>query len=98
MGGEIQNKSYNVLKEGVKLVSIAEPPDESIAESKRIKAGFVWLEPDGDQLAKLGELMGKGELKSHIGHTFPFTEEGLREAHKLSETHHAKGKIVIKIK
>ncbi|WP_164669701.1 NADP-dependent oxidoreductase [Virgibacillus doumboii] len=98
MGGAIQEKCFNVLKEGGKLVSIAQPPDEKIAESKRIKAGFVWLEPDGKPLAKLGELMEKGEVKAHIGESFPLTEEGIREAHKLSETHHAKGKIVINIK
>lgn len=32
-----------------------------------------------------------------IGHKFPFSEKGLTEAHALSETHHAKGKIVIQI-
>ncbi|MGP4106494.1 NADP-dependent oxidoreductase [Virgibacillus sp. L01] len=98
MGGGIQQKSYDVLKEGGKLVSIAEPPDENLAESKGIKASFHWLEPDGKQLAKLGELMEKWEMKAHIGQTFPLSEEEMREAHKLSETHHAKGKIVIKIK
>lgn len=41
--------------------------------------------------------MGKGEVKSHIGHTFLLTEKGLREAHDLSATHHAKGEIVITI-
>lgn len=98
MGGAIQEKSFNVLKEGGKLVSIAQPPDQDIAESKGVKAGFLWLESDGNQLAQLGELMEKGEVKAHIGQTFSLTEEGLRGAHKLSETHHAKGKIVINIK
>ncbi|MFC4559077.1 NADP-dependent oxidoreductase [Virgibacillus kekensis] len=98
MGGEIQKKSYNVLKNGGKLVSIAQPPDEEYAATKGVKAGFEWLDPDGKKLAKIGDLMEKGTVKSHIGHTFPFSEEGLREAHKLSETHHARGKIVIQIK
>ncbi|SFB21302.1 NADPH:quinone reductase [Lentibacillus halodurans] len=98
MGGDIQNKSFNVLKKGGKLVSIAQPPNEEIAASKGVKAGFLWLEPDGKQLARLGELMEKGDVKAYIGHTFQFSEEGMREAHKLSETHHAKGKIVIHMK
>ena len=37
-------------------------------------------------------------LKPNVGHTFNFTEKDLLEAHALSETHHSKGKIVIKIK
>ncbi|WP_099157592.1 NADP-dependent oxidoreductase [Virgibacillus ndiopensis] len=98
LGGEVQEKSFNVLKQGGKLVSIVAPPNETLAKEKNVKAGFHWLEPDGKQLAELGKLMDKGDLNPVIGHTFSFSEEGLQEAHKLSETHHAKGKIVIKIK
>ncbi|MGY0693787.1 NADP-dependent oxidoreductase [Virgibacillus sp. FSP13] len=98
MGGAIQEKSFDVLKQGGKLVSIAQPPDEKLAASKEISAGFLWLEPDGKQLAELGELLEKGKVKANIGHTFPFNQDGLRLAHELSESHHAKGKIVIKIK
>lgn len=98
LGGEILNKSFHVLKEGGRLVSIAGQPDEKLAKQKGVKAGFLWLEPDGGELSELGKLMEDGKLKSYIGHTFPLTENGLKEAHRLSETHHAKGKIVIQIK
>ncbi|MFD1413678.1 NADP-dependent oxidoreductase [Oceanobacillus jeddahense] len=98
LGGEILNKSFQVLKEGGRLVSIAGKPDEKLAKQKGVKAGSLWLEPDGKELAELGKLMEDGKLKPYIGHTFPLTENGLKEAHRLSETHHAKGKIVIQIK
>ncbi|WP_339185026.1 NADP-dependent oxidoreductase [Oceanobacillus sp. FSL W7-1293] len=98
LGGEILNKSFHVLKEGGRLVSIAGQPDEKLAKPKGVKAGFLWLEPDGGELSELGKLMEDGKLKPYIGHTFPLTENGLKEAHRLSETHHAKGKIVIQIK
>lgn len=98
MGGEIQKKSMNVLKKGGKLVSIVSPPDENLAKEKEVKAGFLWLEPNGKQLSQLGEMIEQGKLKPLVGHTFPFTEQGLKEAHELSESHHAKGKIAIKIK
>ncbi|WP_106498185.1 NADP-dependent oxidoreductase [Lentibacillus sp. Marseille-P4043] len=98
MGGAIQEKSFAVLKKGGKLVSIAQPPDDNLAASKGITAGFLWLEPDGKQLAELGQLLETGIVKANIGHTFPFNQDGLRLAHELSESHHAKGKIVIKIK
>ena len=42
--------------------------------------------------------MEKGKLKPVVGSIFEFSEQGVREAHALSESHHAKGKIVIKIK
>ncbi|MYL20339.1 zinc-binding dehydrogenase [Halobacillus litoralis] len=98
LGGEVQEKSFQVLKEGGKLPSVVQPPDETKAGEKNIKAGFVWLEPDGEQLSKMGKMMEEGKLKSVIGHELPFSQEGLREAHEVSETHHAKGKIVIKMK
>lgn len=98
MGGEIQEKSFDVLKKGGKLVSIVQPPDEEVAKSKGITAGFHWLEPNGKQLAELGNLIKKEQVKTNVGHTFTLSQQGLRDAHKLSESHHAKGKIVIKIK
>ncbi|MBN8236130.1 NADP-dependent oxidoreductase [Halobacillus kuroshimensis] len=98
LGGDIQEKSFQVLKEGGKLPSVVQPPDETKAVEKNIKTGFVWLEPSGEQLSKLGKMMEEGTLKSVIGHELPFSQEGLREAHEISESHHAKGKIVITMK
>ncbi|GGF21145.1 NADPH:quinone reductase [Halobacillus andaensis] len=97
LGGEVQEKSFGVLKQGGRLASIVQPPDEQLADEQKVKAGFVWLEPDGEKLAQLANLMVKGEMISKVGHRFPLTEQGLREAHELSETHHATGKIVITI-
>ncbi|KHE67423.1 NADP-dependent oxidoreductase [Halobacillus sp. BBL2006] len=98
LGGEIQEKSFKVLKEGGRLPSIVQPPDDKLAEKHNVKAGFVWLEPSGEKLSKLADLMENGKLTSVIGHRFPLTEKGLKEAHDISESHHAKGKIIISIK
>ncbi|SDP33251.1 NADP-dependent oxidoreductase [Halobacillus aidingensis] len=98
LGGEIQEKSFSVLKEGGRLPSIVQPPDEDLAAKHGVKAGFVWLEPSGEKLTKLASMMEEGDLVSVIGHRFDLSEEGLKEAHSVSETHHAKGKIVINIK
>lgn len=64
----------------------------------KVQAGFLWLEPSGEQLKELGNLYEKGELKPIIGKVFDFSKNSLQEAHALSETHHARGKIVIRIK
>jgi NADPH:quinone reductase-like Zn-dependent oxidoreductase len=98
LGGENQDKSFTVLKEGGRLASIVSVPNQQKAEQKKIKSGLVWLTPNGEQLAKIAELLQQRKLKVIIGHKFPLTEEGIKEAHALSETHHAKGKIVIEIK
>lgn len=98
MGGETLDKSYSVLKRGGKLVSIAGQPDEEKAEQLGIEASSYWLEPNGQQLKKLGDLFVSGEVKPEVGHIYPLTEQGVREAHELSESHHARGKIVLKVK
>ena len=98
ISGEILEKSHDVLKVGGRLVSIAGQPNADKAKANQITAESLWLNPNGKQLAELGELMENGKVKTHIGHRFPLTTEGLREAHELSATHHAKGKIVIEIK
>ncbi|WP_142829331.1 NADP-dependent oxidoreductase [Planococcus soli] len=98
MGGEVLDKSFKVLKKGGKLISIAGQPSAEKAEEHGVKASDFWLEPNGEQLQKLAHLFVSGELKPTIGHVFEFTEQGLKDAHELSESHHARGKIVIKIK
>ena len=98
MGGEVQSNSYKVLKPKGKLVSIAQPPSEEEAGEHQVNAGFLWLEPNGEQLKHLADMYFDGKIKVIIGETFPFNEQSLKDAHALSETHHARGKIVIKVK
>lgn len=95
MGGETQSKSYQVLKRGGRLVTIVNAPDQEKANEYGVTATLVWLQPNGKQLEQLGALLEKGKLKAIVGHVFPFSEQGMKEAHALSESHHAKGKIVI---
>ncbi|MDL4842709.1 NADP-dependent oxidoreductase [Aquibacillus rhizosphaerae] len=98
MGGDILNKSFSVLKPGGKLVTIAGQPDEDLAKKHQVEASSYWLNPDGEQLSELGDLLESGVVKAQVGHVFGFSAEELQKAHGLSETHHAKGKIVIKVK
>jgi len=95
LGGENQEKSFGILKEGGRLASIVQPPDEEKAKQHGVKAGFVWLEPNGERLSKMAEMMEEGQLTSVIGNRYKLSEEGIRKAHEASESHHAKGKIVI---
>ena len=73
------------------------PDEQEKADQHGVEADFHWLIPDGDELSLLAEMIEKEKLKPVVGSTFPFTEQGLKDAHKLSETHHARGKIVIAI-
>lgn len=96
LGGDIQTQSYDVLKEDGNLVSIAGQPDQELAQARKVKAGFVFLEPDGEQLAKIGEMIEQGKIRANVGTVMELKE--IQEAHQLSETHHAKGKIVLRVR
>lgn len=98
LGGEVLDKSFKVLKKGGKLISIAGQPSSELAEEHGVKVSDFWLEPSGEQLQLLAHLFVSGEFKPAIGHVFEFTEQGLKDAHELSESRHARGKIIIKIK
>ncbi|WP_046212637.1 NADP-dependent oxidoreductase [Paenibacillus wulumuqiensis] len=96
MGEQIQKDSFKVLKRDTgRLISIVGQPDEDIAREMNVTAKSIWLQPDGKQLQEFGQLMEQRKVNAIVGTEIPFSEEGLRKAHELSETHHAKGKIVI---
>jgi NADPH:quinone reductase-like Zn-dependent oxidoreductase len=95
MGGDVQRKSYTVLKPNGRLVTILSVEDEAAGKEKSITAKAIWLRTNGEQLKELAALIEDGKVKSVIGATFPLTVQGIYDAHALSETHHAVGKIVI---
>ena len=96
MGGDIQRDSFKVLKSGGHLVSLVEQPDQSLAKEAGVTANVFMMEPKGDQLDQLAKLASEGKLKPVIDETYDLSEKGLREAHKKSETHHTRGKLVIR--
>ncbi|MEY8750669.1 NADP-dependent oxidoreductase [Alkalicoccobacillus gibsonii] len=96
MGGEVAEKSYKVLKPNTgKLITIVGEPDHDAASAHHVTAKGIWLQPDGEQLQKIADLLDEEKVKSIVGSTFPFSRQGIYDAHALSETHHAVGKIVI---
>ncbi|MDX8045272.1 NADP-dependent oxidoreductase [Gracilibacillus sp. S3-1-1] len=98
MGGEVEKHSFDVVKENTgRLISVVGQPDEEKAKEKNVVAKSIWLNPDGKQLSKIGDLLQAKKIKSIVGSTFPLTRQGVYDAHELSETHHAVGKIVLKV-
>ncbi|PFJ99129.1 NADPH:quinone reductase, partial [Bacillus cereus] len=92
IGGEVQEKSFQIIKSGGVLVSIVHEP---FHEVKGIRSGFLWLKPSGKQLEELTSLIQDGKIKPIISKVVPFSEQGVRESHILSESQHTRGKIVI---
>ncbi|NBI29288.1 NADP-dependent oxidoreductase [Chengkuizengella marina] len=98
LGGDIQEKSIKVLKDGGTLVALNQQPAENLGKEKNIKASFIFMQPDGEQLQEIAELIEANKIKPIIAEQFSLSEQGIRNAHELSESKRAKGKIVIKVK
>lgn len=95
IGTSVQTASMKILRRGGRLVSIVDPPNEELANRYGITEEFVWLNPNGNQLKELAKLLSEERLKPVVGETFPLNEKGVKNAHELSESSHARGKIVL---
>ena len=96
IGGDTQERSWQVLKKGGILLSLVEPPSADKAKALGIQAAFVASHPNGAELAKIAELIDSGDLKPIVNRILPLSEA--RRAHELSQTGHTHGKIVLRVK
>ncbi len=95
VGGEVQERSAGVLKPGGKLVSILAFAKEAELRAKGADCRYVFVRPEGRQLAKLAKLADAGKLKVTLAATLPLEEAA--KAHEMIDSRHTRGKIVLKI-
>jgi len=96
IGGDTQERSWQVLKKGGILLSVVQLPSADKAKALGIQAVFVASHPNGAELAKIAELIDSGDLKPIVNRILPLSET--RRAHELSQTGHIHGKIVLRVK
>ena len=95
IGGETQERSWQVLKKGGHLVSITDTPSEEITKKYEVKGNFLFVQPNASQLEKIAALVAEGKVKAIIEKVYPL--ENASEAQKLSQTGRAKGKIILQV-
>ncbi|MBP1907680.1 NADPH:quinone reductase-like Zn-dependent oxidoreductase [Paenibacillus turicensis] len=96
MGGDVQRNSFKVIKKHTgRIISIVSNFDEELVKQYDVTAKNIWLDPNGEQLQEMADLLEQKKIKSVVGATFPFSQQGIYDAHALSESHHAVGKIVV---
>ncbi len=96
VGGDTQERSWQVLKKGGFLLSVVQPPSADKAKALGIQATFVASQPNGAELAKIAELIDASDLKPIVNRILPLSEA--RRAHELGQTGHIHGKIVLRVK
>ncbi|MCF2443383.1 NADP-dependent oxidoreductase [Dyadobacter sp. CY345] len=73
-GGQAQEKLFEVLKPGGKLLSIVVPPSQQLAEQYKVKAGFVASDISAKTLQNGLELIKFGKFKPVVSKTFKLEE------------------------
>ncbi|CUI16346.1 putative Zn-dependent oxidoreductase [Candidatus Protochlamydia naegleriophila] len=96
VGGETQKKSFELLKEGGRLVSIVEPPDNSLSEAHHAKGLYVFVTPNGGELQHISDLIQQGKVGPIQIQELPL--EKASEAQEKNQKGQSKGKIVLKIR
>jgi NADPH:quinone reductase-like Zn-dependent oxidoreductase len=95
IGGDTQERSWQVLKQGGILVSIISPPSAEKAAAHGVRQAFVFIQPDAAVLAELAKLVDAGKLRPYLETVLPLAEA--RRAQELSQGGHVRGKIVLKV-
>jgi NADPH:quinone reductase-like Zn-dependent oxidoreductase len=95
VGGDVQQRSFGVLKPGGVLVAITQPPSEEQAAKYHIKASMLVTEPTSASLRTVAQLVDAGDLKPFIGKTYPLAD--VAKAWGDSRSNHIEGKIVFTV-
>jgi NADPH:quinone reductase-like Zn-dependent oxidoreductase len=94
IGGDTQERSFKALKKGGILVSVVQPPSQEMATKYGVRALFYGAHPSSSDLTEIARLIDSGKVKTIVETVLPLAEA--RRAHELSESGHARGKIVLK--
>ena len=97
VGGQTQERSFQVLRRGGKLISAVSPPDQHLAQAHGVEAAFFLVNVTSQHLAKIAGLIDGGKLRTRVGAILPLADA--REAHLMLERvrPQPKGKIVLTV-
>jgi NADPH:quinone reductase-like Zn-dependent oxidoreductase len=96
IGGEIQERSWPVLKKGGALISLVQPPSEEKANRFGVRGIMSSVQPNGAQLTKIAKLVDSAKLRPTVDRILPLSEA--RRAHELGQSGHVRGKIILRVK
>jgi NADPH:quinone reductase-like Zn-dependent oxidoreductase len=74
VGGEVQQRSYPVVKEGGYLISVNQPVSAEMAAQYKIHATFSELLPTHEGLARIAGQIDSGALTIGMGNVYPIQQ------------------------
>ncbi|OZI60488.1 NADP-dependent oxidoreductase [Bordetella genomosp. 11] len=93
IGGDTQERSWNVLKDGGALVSTLNEPSQERAKQKNARAARYTARPDGRQLAEIADLIDREKVRVHVSRVFEFSQ--IERAQRQLQEGHNRGKLVV---
>jgi NADPH:quinone reductase-like Zn-dependent oxidoreductase len=94
-GGEVQERSWKVLRKGGILVSLVAPPSADQAARHGVRSAMHYNSPSATALTEIAKLIDSGQCKVFVNTVLPLAEA--RRAQEMSATSHIRGKIVLKV-
>lgn len=95
VGGQTQQRSFEVLKRGGILVSTLTEPSQEKARAKGVRAMRYTCKENAGELEEIGRLIDDGKVKPKIARTYALAEAP--SAQDYVEQGHTEGKVVLKI-
>ena len=97
VGGDVQARSFAVLKPGGALISAVSPPDQAIAATRGVRATFFLVDVTTACLTQISAAIETGALVTSVSAVLPL--EAARIAHEMLEDQRPRphGKIVLKV-
>lgn len=95
LGGDMQARSWGLLKPDGILISTVGVPDPSQAAAHAVRATGFGAVPDGEQLSRIAELIDAGKVRPNVGAVMELDEAA--QAQELNRTGGVKGKIVLTV-
>jgi NADPH:quinone reductase-like Zn-dependent oxidoreductase len=97
VGGEMQQRSFGVLRAGGRLVSAVSEPDQKRAMAQGVTARFFLVKVTTGHLNRIAALIEERRLRTNVATVLPLA--GAREAHEMLEGVRPRpgGKIVLRV-
>lgn len=94
-GDDTQQRSWKVLQQGGMLVSIVQLPSAEEAAKHGARSARFVRQPNAGELSEIARLVDSGKVMVAVDSVLPLSEAV--RAHELSQTGHARGKLVLKV-
>ena len=97
VGGETQDRSFQVLRRGGKLISAVSRPNQDLAQRYGVEAAFFLVNVTSQCLTEIARLVDDRKLRTNVGAVLPLADA--RDAHFMLERvrPQPKGKIVLAV-